>query len=321
MIVPEFWAEAKRRCTINNRTISVKRFGWSDTDQQAAQLLADQRLEQAVADLQAGKTINRQEHKTAYNGAEGVPIREEIIARAGDAVITRNGYGARCLNVPDVLFGDVDIYETGPGAGLQLSIFLVLLIVSAAIVFFTGAPWFVLFSVVLTPLIAMQFTGKRNQSSALEQTALTRIENFSKANPSWYMRVYKTPMGFRVLVMHAPFQAHSDEVINFFKSIGVDDIYQKMCLNQNCFRARVSAKPWRIGIAEHLRPGSGIWPVRADKLPQRQAWVNTYEATAEKFAACRFLAEFGSGNTHQKAEQIRDLHDELCKSLMDLPIA
>ncbi len=321
MIVPEYWAEAKRSCTINKRTISVKRFGWSDTDQQAAQLLADQRLEQAVADLQAGKTINRQERKTAYNGAEGVPIREEIIARAGDAVITRNGYGARCLNVPDVLFGDVDVYETGPGAGLHVSIFFALLIISAAIVFFTGAPWFVLFSVVFTPLIAKQFTGNRNQSSALEKTALTKIENFSKANPDWHMRVYKTPMGFRVLVMHAIFQAHSGEVINFFKSIGVDDIYQKMCLNQNCFRARVSAKPWRIGIAEHLRPRPGVWPVKPDKLPQRQAWVKTYEAAAEKFSACRFLTEFGSGKTHQKAEQIRDLHDELCKSLTDLPIA
>lgn len=321
MIVPEFWAEAKRSCTLNKRTITVKRFGWSDIDQHAAQLLADQRLEQAVADLQSGKKISRQERKTAYNGAEGVPIREEIIDRAGDAVITRNGYGARCLNVPDVLFGDVDVYDAGAGAGLQLAIFFALLIMSTAIIFFTGAPWFVLFSVVLTPLIAMQLTGSRNRASELEKTALTKIENFSNANPDWHMRVYKTPMGFRVLVMHAIFQAHSEEVINFFKSIGVDDIYQKMCFNQNCFRARVSAKPWRIGIAEHLRPRPGVWPVNPDKLMQRQAWVKIYEETAEKFAACRFLTEFGSGKNHPKAEQIRALHDDLCKSLTDLPIA
>lgn len=55
MIVPAFWEEAKGNYKINNRTISLKRFGWSDTDQQAAQLLADERLEQVVADLQAEK--------------------------------------------------------------------------------------------------------------------------------------------------------------------------------------------------------------------------------------------------------------------------
>lgn len=44
----------------------------------------------------------------AYNGAQGVPIREEVLERHGDTVITRNGYGAKCLNTPDVLFADVD---------------------------------------------------------------------------------------------------------------------------------------------------------------------------------------------------------------------
>ncbi|MEQ1893799.1 MAG: hypothetical protein ABL998_14750, partial [Planctomycetota bacterium] len=34
--------------------------------------------------------------------AEGVPIREEIVSEHDAAVITRNGYGARCLNTPNV---------------------------------------------------------------------------------------------------------------------------------------------------------------------------------------------------------------------------
>lgn len=66
-----------------------------------------------------------------------MPIREEIIGRAGDAVITRNGYGACCLNVPNVLFGDVDVYA-GPDTKLQLAIFFALLIIAASIVFCTG---------------------------------------------------------------------------------------------------------------------------------------------------------------------------------------
>ena len=37
-------------------------------------------------------------------------------------------------------------------------------------------------------------------------------------------------------------------------AIGADPIYVQMCLRQHCFRARVSSKPWRIGIGQHLRP-------------------------------------------------------------------
>jgi hypothetical protein len=56
----------------------------------------------------AGRPLIPREPKVPYNGAVGVPIREEILARYGAAVITRNSHGARCLNTPDILFADVD---------------------------------------------------------------------------------------------------------------------------------------------------------------------------------------------------------------------
>jgi hypothetical protein len=44
-----------------------------------------------------------------------LPIGEEIVSRHGDAVITRNSYGALGLNTPDTVFADVDVDEGGPG--------------------------------------------------------------------------------------------------------------------------------------------------------------------------------------------------------------
>ena len=129
MLVPEFWAEGrahKPREGRNGRQVTVRRWGWSDDSQEAAQQHADQRAQDALGRVLAGDgRVKRREPKVPYNGAEGVPIREEIVARHGDTIITRNSYGALCLNTPNVLFADVDFltppHEDGclgcPGRG------------------------------------------------------------------------------------------------------------------------------------------------------------------------------------------------------------
>ena len=82
-----------------------------------AQANADARANEAMARMLAGEKLHRRDHKIPYNGAEGLPIREEILSTHGEAVITRNSYGAHCLNTPNVLFADIDFQsrKTGPG--------------------------------------------------------------------------------------------------------------------------------------------------------------------------------------------------------------
>src|SRR5688572_28381771 len=113
MIVPQFWAEARAQHRKKDRQVTIRRFGWSDASQAEAQANADARAAEALARVLAGEDLLRREPKIPYNGAAGVPIREEIVARHGEDVITRNSYGARCLNTPDVLFADVD-FPTEP---------------------------------------------------------------------------------------------------------------------------------------------------------------------------------------------------------------
>jgi hypothetical protein len=94
-----------------------------------------------------------------------------------------------------------------------------------------------------------------------------------------------------------------------------------MCLNQHCFRARVSPKPWRIGIDRHMKPRPGVWPVRPERLPERQAWIADYEAAAEGFAACEFVEAVGSGIVHPDVARVVKLHDELSGATSGRPIA
>ena len=108
MIIPKYWAEARLQHRERKRQITVRRFGWSDVGEAEAQAHADVRVREALDRVLAGEKLPRRERRVAYNGAEGMPIREEIIDRAGDTVITRNGYGALCLNTPNVLFADID---------------------------------------------------------------------------------------------------------------------------------------------------------------------------------------------------------------------
>src|SRR5262245_52830538 len=114
MIVPDFWAEARRQHRDGRKQVTVRRFGWSTASESEALAMAETRAAEALRRILAGEKLDRRERKTAYNGAHGVPIREEVLERHGDEVITRNSYGAHCLNTPRALFADIDFEaETG----------------------------------------------------------------------------------------------------------------------------------------------------------------------------------------------------------------
>ena len=118
-----------------------------------------------------------------------------------------------------------------------------------------------------------------------------------------------TPSGLRLLATHRPFDVSEPEVLEFFSAVGADPVYVRMCINQQCFRARLTAKPWRIGIAGHMRPRPGVWPVASERMPVRREWVARYEQAASAFAACRYLDSQGSGVVHEDIRNVIELHD------------
>lgn len=322
MIVPQYWAEARAQGRIQEHQVTVRRFGWSDGSQEEAQTHAETRAREALARLESGEKLPRRERKVPYNGADGMPIREEIVSRHGDVVITRNSYGARCLNTPDVLFADVDFEEVqSPRSSYAMYFGIVIAAAVIGIVFRSKLMGILAF-------VALLYFGPRLFSAASlrlsgspQERTGNRLQDFLRNHPAWRIRVYRTPSGRRLLAMHQTYDPSAPEVSEFFKAVGADRLYVRMCLNQHCFRARVSGKPWRMGISEHMRPRPGVWPVQPERLDARRRWIEQYEAKAAGFAACAFVEEMGDGPIHEKARTVQALHDEMCRAGSALPLA
>lgn len=324
MIVPHYWAEGRVQQSIDGHQITVRRFGWSDVSEADAQSMADERAREAAQRLAAGQTLPKREPKVPYNGAEGVPIREEIVAEHGATIITRNAYGARCLNTPNVLFADIDFEDAAVGAWKWI---VPLLLLGAAVGAWALQSTLALLVFGFIALVVGWQLAKRlarwrtNRTGGPEAVAMNRLRRFIEQHQEWHLRVYRTPSGLRALAMHRTFDPNEPAVAECFKAVHADRVYVRMCLRQHCFRARLTAKPWRIGIEEHLRPRPGVWPVNPERLPERRRWVESYEAKAQEHAACRFIEALGSEVVEAEAEEVRRLHDEESRALSSLPLA
>lgn len=332
MIIPRHWAEARLvhrdRADGRRRSITVRRFGWSDDSEAAAQAHAEARTREAMDRLIAGETLPRSERRVAYNGSDGVPIREEIVEHDGDTVLTRNGYGAICLNTPDVLFADIDFHDR-PGRWLTFAAHVVTTLAAfnaLRTVFGLGTgPALgiavvigLLFGYALGMLLARLWQTLRGGPEAM---ARRRVEAFLARRPDWRVHLYRTPAGLRLLATHRCFDPRSPEVQACFEALGVDTTYARMCRNQNCFRARVSPKPWRIGMPRIRPPHAAAWRPEFADLPERRAWIETYQTQAAGHAACRHLGVLGGGSPDPQADAVRALHDTLCQADSGKPIA
>src|SRR5688572_22085500 len=238
MIVPTFWAEGRIQHQSAGRQVTVRRFGWSDESQADAQANAEARAREALARILSGEKLPRRDLKRPYNGSVGVPIREEIVARHADIVLTRNSYGALCLNTPNVLFADIDFDEWDSGDLFWPIIGALHAVVIAAA--WMRRSWLLglvgaVFALLVSYPIAVQLSRWRDRRAGGPlQRAKNRIAAFLSAHPSWHLRIYETPNGLRLLVMHDTFDPAHPIVAEFFRAIAADPIYVQMCLRQHC---------------------------------------------------------------------------------------
>jgi len=217
------------------------------------------------------------------------PFREEILQEIKDAngatsaVITRNSYGCQVLNTVNVMFVDIDLPEPKP-VGLFKRLFG------------KAEP------VVNQPLI----------------DALARVENWTRSNPQWGWRIYRTRAGLRLLATQALVAADSTAAISVFEALGADPLYQKLCKSQKCFRARLTPKPWRCG--QRNKPPRWPW------LSQREAdefkkWESHYQSLIPNFATCELIKQIGNPAIHPEVQIILKTHDEATRANSKLPLA
>jgi hypothetical protein len=328
MIIPKHWAEARLQHRERKRQVTVRRFGWSDIGEAEAQAHADVRVREALERVLAGERLPRRERRVAYNGADGMPIREEIVERAGDTVITRNGYGALCLNTPNVLFADIDFAVHSRPRHVLASMIVVFVMIAVAMIVglrFSMVPSLVV-AFFASLLLGMPLPGVLRRLSATlqgghEQAAIRRVRRFVAARPGWCVRVYRTPAGLRLLALHRLFDPREAEVKVCFDTLGVDPMYARMCFNQNCFRARISPKPWRMGLPRMRPPYSAVWRPEHAELPARRQWIEVYDRTAKSYASCRYVETLGNVPPDPGADAVRALHDAFCRADQDMAIA
>lgn len=339
MLIPQYWAEATITCRNRYRhTAHIKRMGWSDVSQEDAQRMAQQRCEEALAKKQADPNVPWRDERVAYNGWDGLPIREEVLERAEDFVITRNTYGAACLNSPNVLFVDIDFTHPKPFESRSYVVWgwVLGMLAGAGVFWLNGkqgdAGMFITVGVFVGVVLSFLLSYWLNQPAraAYEQekarfygleteACCQQVEQHARLNPGWNWRVYRTPHGMRLLATHQTFDPRSDEVQQCFDYFKADSLYASMCTLQNCFRARVSPKPWRMHMAA-MQPRA-VWPVPDEALRKRQKWVQEYEKEAVHFASCNFVYETGSGVVSPDVRATVKAHDSRSRALSDLPLA
>jgi hypothetical protein len=65
MIIPYYWAEGRVQQQHLGKQVTVRRFGWSNHSDADAQIMADQRAQQALERIISGEQLERREPKTA----------------------------------------------------------------------------------------------------------------------------------------------------------------------------------------------------------------------------------------------------------------
>jgi len=257
---------------------------WSNSNVEEAQRAANEAANRLAAQFaQQGWNLNRY-------GYSDRPLREPVLREVrnemGDvaAVVKRNSYGCTVLNAARAMFVDVDLPEktSGKSSGWFASLF-----------------------------------GPKQAPVDPAQAAIAKAEDFARQQAGWNWRIYRTPAGLRLLATHALFHPADSFSQAVFAAVDADPLYRKLCQTQECFRARLTPKPWRCEIRNP--PGHWPYPDRPSELAFAE-WDAEYQAAIRGKASCRLVSE-GNGRVHDELRPIIRLHDEFTRATSQLPLA
>ena len=257
---------------------------WSNTSMQEALDSARQAAERLSHAVREGRPLDR------YAYADR-PLREPVLRElrtpAGElaAVVTRNSYGCQVLNTARAMFVDVDLPDTPPAPSGGL----------------------------LSSLFGRKSTPARDPQAA----AIAKAEDWAQLNPGWNWRIYRTAAGLRLLATHAPFHPTDPICQDVFAAVDADPLYRKLCQTQDCFRARLTPKPWRCDLSNP----PGRWPFEDPAAEAAHAnWEARYSAAVRNKGTCALLSA-GDGHVHPDLQPVVTLHDEMTRATASLPLA
>jgi hypothetical protein len=272
MKIPRYWAKASQELSDGRcRRHGFDGIGWSFVSLQAAKEKALENARAIGEMILIGKKPGQYDYTTRPLVE---PLLKEIYHEGSvAAAITRNRYGALVLNCNNVLFIDID-FPPPPTVSLWASI-----------------------SNIFKP-----------QANNLQKNRIVQkqeeILNWTQQNRH-SLRLYRTKAGFRLLFTDQVYLPDSDKVQRCFAELGADPLYVRLSQSQNCFRARLTSKPWRCGSPRP--PFRFPFKSEAEEDAYRE-WESKYTTKDANFKVCELIKELGPPPTGWIA-QIVELHD------------
>ena len=310
MKIARYWARGEAVAVHSggaSMTLSIWR--WSDSSQQDAQQRANTASQDAARRMETGSVAGG-----GYGYLDNPP-REEIIEEiAGDdggtiATVTRNRMGSLILNTDSLMFIDVDTESAAsePSGGILSRLASLLSSVGRR-----GKKARVSSEFVVAHGRA-RYAGDEPSDQAPEGPT-GRIAQAAAMFPDDTFRLYQTAAGYRVMMVNRSVSPTSDECKRVLSSVDSDPLYLRLCEKQECYRARLTPKHWRI----EMDPPPGRFPLKnsAEELLYER-WTAQYEEAIEAYTTCRFLQEFGPGPTHPELALLVQVHDMMSRSDVD----
>ena len=220
---------------------------------------------------QAAQTLASGQFFDRYYGTQQ-PLREEILEELQQdgktiAVLSRNSYGAVVLNTPVVFFADIDLPSKPKRSGF-LGLF--------------GAP--------VDPATQL----------------IDKIQELVDGDRSLGLRLYRTKKGYRVAIRSHQVPVQDSQSQRWLQHFGSDKLYVLLCRTQDCYRARLSPKPWRCGSA---MPPQRFPFASSDAESDYRRWQNEYDNVVSQYATCAHISDFGSPHNDPVVEKILQIHD------------
>ncbi len=148
----------------------------------------------------------------------------------------------------------------------------------------------------------------------VKAVGIARIRKLAPKYPRLSFRIYETYKGIRAIVRGNDLEAKSRAAQTMMKKFQCDGLYVFLCKKQNCYRARLTPKPFRI----RLRKMRFQFPYDPASKPAMEQWLTEYNTKAQKYSTCRFLEEVG----HCPAdEELVTFHDQKTRALENHPLA
>lgn len=299
--IPRYWALHREVASLPGGSTPLSASGSSDLSQEDAERDARERFAALVA---AGGPRNRRDGGEYYpDRRRPEQLLEEIFSPDGEliAATTRNRYGATVLNTDALLIADIDLGEeaaSATGGGLLSRLFGRARPAPAS----TEDP---------------DRRGEPGEGARGEEhrRILARIGRFCAEHPEVGVRTYRTRNGFRLLLTGTGAKPDSAEARELLEGLGSDELYTLLCRVHDTYRARLTPKPWRLGLSAPALVGPS-----AVGTKQWHRWVSDYEAACGQVAVCRFLGSAGPAPGPVE-QQIIDLHDHAVRHESGLRLA